>query len=274
MNEWIRLADTCAALDSNYNHIKSHLPVYLKLHQWLAIRTAVPGSKHLSVPQLYVSGYFEIHSFQLKDEIVAFMNPGIGSNVILKISDAPYGHYVIPPSFKVSALAAGFREMPKLVGELISTPANSPALWNTWIRSNDIQEFCINFGIKDFDERLENVESSRRAGEEALDEAREQIIESQKCEHEETIQELQRVKSTLEEENRILKEQAMQESSTQGVNAIIKTARAMATLLLEDGSNIGEHPTPVQLRALMSRLEGIEGAPSADRTLKKHLTLR
>lgn len=273
MNEWIRLADTCAALDSNYHHLKSHLPVYLKLHQWLAIRTAVISSNQLLVPQLHVSGYFEIYPLEL-DKYVVRLAPELGSNVVVKISDAPYGNYAIPPSFKVSARAAGFKEIPKLVGELMAFPANAPVLWNTWVRSDDIQEFCITFGIKDFDVRLENIESSRAAGEEALDEEREQIIESQKCDHEGKIQKLQRVISNLEEENRLLKEQAMQETSTQGVNAIIKTTRAMATLLLEDGSGIGEEPTTPQLRALMSKLEGIDGAPTAIKTLKKHLKLR
>lgn len=274
MNEWIRGIDASRALATTYEHLKNHLPFYIKVNQWVTARTKIPIRPHLPIPQLHLTGYFRIKYIENTNELLATITPQTDTTVVIEISRSDYGICPLPKSLTEHAAKSGKKVLPELFGVLSLSPANSPLLWDTWVRFDDLVEFCSEFGIENIKERITSLAENKLQVQQDKAEKQDAELMEEAGRYLAEILELRDTIKHLQAENTSLKEKLISEGPTQGINPIIKTARALATLILEDGQTLGEIPAPTHIRALMTSLDGIEGAPKVDKTLRKHLTLK
>lgn len=249
------------------------LPIYYEIDSWQDVTEA-----EIFIGRIYLSGHFKIQNIHRKlFEVVDIYDRvtrtyrEIHVECILK-SDG-YSRFYLPPEVQDQLFTADtveelnsessnvtFKKSIKCddFGDTNMAPVNymhSLTFWKKPLQSHHdaISDYCEKFGISNYKERLELLEISRKD-------------KNKSCEP--PTDEVARVLSDEKSKARESDENS-DRLSTQGRNALIRTARALAKCIIHD---LSDTPTSKEIEQLLNKMEEEHNdIPCSAKTLRVHL---
>jgi hypothetical protein len=140
---------------------------------------------------------------------------------------------------------------------------------------NDLKEFCKEEGIPDFDLKLIQYKSTPPPP--PWPPVQTPVFPVEKVnnidilKYEKLESELKSAKEKIVELEKLLKNQNSFTGKAHVINPMIKTIRALSLALIEDSSLPDDVPIAT-VRRILTHIDGCEGAPKTEKTLKRHLT--
>lgn len=268
--QWLKLNEVLAITKLNFydfsiEEFLKEIPLYCYLDDWFGLDYGAYNT-YTSLYTLYLKGYFPVHQIWQAKDLEEAVAMGKYASIEFTFSIEQHPEIKIPSKYK-DTLKDDFQ----LWGS-VDEPSPGPiGSYNMWAKREHVTRFLDEYGLEGNFDIFVSDTTDHDTHQEHEDE-----YSSKKSDYELRIKnleiELEELTKRYEEEQS--KNTPLNKSmAIQGINPVIRTARALAALVL-DIPQLGEEPTTTQLRELMLQLEGLDGVPKVAKTLKRHLTLK